>query len=187
LKRLALTLALALVATSTSVALATTVLDRQDVTSGLDLAKVSGTYNRATDQIVQTIDFYNAVPKAPSVKGRPPSSVCVEIWTRSTPGESTPDYEACASALPGKGWAGSIARKRLLGPQKRLGAVRIEFPSATRMVLRVKPADIRRPTLFRWRVEATDFGSDCKSAQGCADYAPDRPGTATTKLGKPPS
>ena len=33
-------------------------------------------------------------------------------------------------------------------------------------------------------VEATSFGSECKSSTGCPDYAPDRPDTAKTTLSK---
>ena len=41
-----------------------------------------------TDALVQTIDFYEAVNPASLVnKDKPPSSICVEIWTRSVPGE----------------------------------------------------------------------------------------------------
>ena len=184
MKRVVIVAVVLLAAATASVALATTVRDRDDVTTALDIAKASGTYNRVTDQVVQTIDFYDALPKAPTAKGTPPSSVCVDIWTRSTPGESPADYEACASLLA-KGWAGSIARKRRRGPQLRVGAVKIEFPTATRMVMRIAPGDIKRPASYRWRVEATDFGSDCKHSTGCPDYAPDRPDTAETALGKP--
>lgn len=184
MKRAALIL-VAVFALAAGVAHATSVRDRDDTTYALDIAKVSGTYNRATDQVVQTVDFYDALPKEPRTRTKPPSSVCVEIWTRSTPGESPADYEACASALPGKGWAGSIARKRRRGPQLRIGPVKIEFPSDTRMVLRIDPDDIKRPPSYRWRVESTDFGSDCNHSTGCLDYAPDRPDTAETKLGQP--
>ena len=100
-------------------------------------------------------------------KNKPPSTVCIEIWTRSVPGESAPDYEACAGPkAQGKGWAGSIARKRLLGPQLRLGAVKVEQPSDTRLVMRIDPDDIKRPGSYRWRTESTSFGSDCTSSRG---------------------
>lgn len=185
MKRLVFLAAAALAVTVVSAALATSLPDRDDVTTGLDVAKVSGSYNRAKDQVVQSVYFYDSLPKAPSAKRRPPSSVCVEIWTRSAPGEQAPDYEACASLLK-KGWAGSIARKRARGPQLRVGPIKVEFPTDKRMVLRIDPDDIRRPSAYRWRVEATDFGSDCRHSTGCPDYAPDRPDTAETRLGPRP-
>jgi hypothetical protein len=184
MKRLAILVAAALAVTVVSVAVATSLPDRDDVTTRLDVAKASGSYNRTKDQLVHAVDFYDSLPKAPSTKRFPPSSVCVEIWTRSTAGEDAPDYEACASLLK-KGWAGSIARKRARGPQLRVGPVKVEFPTDKRMVLRIDPDDIKRPAAYRWRVEATDFGSDCDHSTGCPDYAPDRPDTAETRVGKP--
>jgi hypothetical protein len=168
-----------------AVALATTVRDRDDVTTGLDIAKASGTHNRVTDELVHSIDFYGAIPHSLSRPGGPPGSVCIEIWTRSTPGEAPADYEACATPGKGSSWNGSIAREREKGPRLRLGAIKVEQPSDTRLVIRIDPDDIKRPASYRWRVEATTFGTDCKSSTGCPDYAPDRPATAETKLGKP--
>jgi hypothetical protein len=181
-KRLAVISVLVL-AVAAPVALATSVRDRDDVTTGLDIAKAAGAHNRASDQLVHTVDFYEALP----AKLATPSSVCVEIWTRSTPGESAPDYEACATRDKNDKWRASIARKRDKGPRLRLGAVKVEQPSDTRLVLRIDPDDIKRPTSYRWRTEATSFASDCNASTGCPDYAPDRPGTAETKLSKPRS
>jgi hypothetical protein len=174
----------AVLALAAPVAYATSLPDRDDVTTGFDIAKASGAHNRATDQLVHTVDFYEATPHRVPKSGTP-DSVCVEIWTRSTPGQSPADYEACATPAKGDAWKGSIARKRERGPWLRIGAVKIEQPSDTRLVLRIDPDDIKRPGSYRWRTEATSFGSDCKSTIGCPDYAPDRPQTAETKLSKP--
>jgi hypothetical protein len=168
-------------------ALAASVPDRDDVATALDIAKASGSHNRATDELVHTIDLYAPVTPASMLnKDKPPSSVCVEIWTRSTPGESAPDYEMCATPTAnGKSLKASIARKRELGPQLRLGTVKVERPSGTRIVMRLDPDLIRRPASYRWRAEVTSFGKDCTANAGCPDYAPDRPATAETRLGKP--
>jgi hypothetical protein len=186
MRRLGATLAAVVVAgaVAATVANATGLVDRDDVTTALDIAKVSGAHNRASDQLVHTVDFYGAIPSSLSNTGGAPGSVCVEIWSRSTPSEAAPDYEACATLVKGK-WKGSIARKRDKGPQLRIGAIKVEQPSDTRLVLRIDPDDIKRPASYRWRVEATDFGSDCTSSTGCPDYAPDRPNTIETKLSKP--
>ena len=181
MKRLAL-ISAALLAVAAP-AFATSLRDRDDVSVGMDISKVSGAHNRASDQLVHTIDFYEALPD----KLTTPGSVCVEIWTRSTPGESAADYEACATRDKNDKWRASIARKREVGQRLRVGAVKVEQPSDTRLVLRIDPDDIKRPTSYRWRTEATSFNKDCKSASGCPDYAPDRPGTAVTKLSKPRS
>ena len=187
MKRLAagVAAALAVTALGAGLAYATSARDRDDVATALDIAKASGAHNRASDELVHTVDFYGPVTPASMVtnKGKPPSTVCVEIWTRSTPRESPPDYEACAAAAKGgKGWTASIARKRQRGPQLRVGSVKVEQPSDTRLVLRIDPDDIKRPSAYEWRTESTSFGSDCKSSGGCADYAPDRPATAETRL-----
>jgi hypothetical protein len=188
LRRLLAALAVAaFAALFATAALATSVQDRDDVTTALDIAKAGGAHNRVSDQLVHTIDFYGPVKaSAMANKGKPPSTVCVEIWTRSIPGESPADYEACAGpAAKGKGWVGSIARRRELGPQLRVGVIKVQQPTATRLVLRIDPDDIRRPASYRWRTETTSFGSDCNHSTGCPDYAPDRPDTALTKLSKP--
>jgi hypothetical protein len=180
MKRLGL-IAGALFALSVPIAYATSVPDRDDVTTGFDIANVNGAHNRATDELVHTIDLYAALPHRVAKSGAP-DSICVEIWTRSTPGEAPPDYEACAIPAKGSSWKGSIARRRERGPQLRLGPVKVEHPSDTRLVIRIDPDDIKRPPSYRWRVEATSFGGDCQSSSGCPDFAPDRPGTAQTKL-----
>jgi hypothetical protein len=183
MNRVALIL-IAVLAIAAPVAWATSLPDRDDVTTGFDIAKTSGAHNRATDQLVHTVDFYGAMPHRVPKSGTP-DSVCVEIWTRSAPGQSPADYEACATPAKGDSWKGSIARKRERGPRLRIGGVKVEQPSDTRLVLRIDPDDIKRPASYKWRAEATSFGSDCKSTIGCPDYAPDRPQTAETKLSKP--
>ena len=188
MRRLSATLAALLVAGGVvaAAAYAVSVLDRDDVKTSLDISKSSGSHNRASDELVHTIDFYDAIPSSISKSGGPPGSVCVEIWSRSKPAESPADYEACASLVKGK-WKGSIARKRDIGPRLRIGDVKVEQPSEKRLVLRIDPDLIKRPVSYRWRTEATDFGRDCKSSTGCPDYSPDRPDTAETRLSKPRS
>lgn len=180
----AVVIVVALLALAAPIAYATSVRDRDDVTTKFDIAKAAGAHNRVSDELVHTIDFYEAIPHRLPKSG-PPDSVCVVIWTRSAPKESPPDYEACATPAKGGTWKASIARKRERGPQLRLGRVKVEQPSDTRLVLRIDPADIKRPASYRWRAEATSFGSDCNSSIGCPDYAPDRPDTAETPLSKP--
>lgn len=191
MRRIAATLA-ALVAAGAivaAVAYGTTVRDRDDVTVGFDIAKAGGTHNRATDELVHVIDTYEAfTPKdfASATRTGPPSSMCVEIWTTNKPGEGPANYEACATPdSKGTGWKASIARARKKGPRLRVANVKVAQPSDTELVMRIDPDSIRRPGSYRWRAETTSFGKDCKLAAGCQDYAPDRPDTAETRLGKP--
>jgi hypothetical protein len=177
-------IAMSLMAIAAPLAYATTLRDRDDVTTGFDISKVAGSHNRASDQLVHTIDFYDTLPHPVATSGTP-SSVCVEIWTRSKPAESPADYEACATPVKGNAWKGSIARKRDRGQRLRVGAVKVEQPSDTRLVLRIDPDLIKRPASYRWRTESTSFAKDCTHSTGCPDYAPDRPGTAATSLSTP--
>ncbi|MFL5893474.1 MAG: hypothetical protein ACJ75I_12155, partial [Solirubrobacterales bacterium] len=125
-------------------------------------------------------------PKQMVNKDRPPSTVCVDIWTRAKPGEAPPNYEACAGPdAKGSAWRGSISRPREKGHPLRIGAVKVEQPGDTRIVLRIDPDDIRRPVSYRWRAETTSFTKACRAATGCPDYAPDRPDTAETHLSSP--
>ncbi|MFL5896630.1 MAG: hypothetical protein ACJ76Z_16145 [Thermoleophilaceae bacterium] len=171
----------------TAIAQAVTVRDRDDVTTGLDIAKASGTHNRASDQLVHVVETYEGFAPADLVnKDKPPSSICIEIWTTSKPGESPANYEACATpAAKGQGWKASVARARKKGPRLRVASVQVEQPASTRLVMRFDPDSIRRPSSYRWRAETTSFRSDCRQASGCQDYAPDRPDTAETRLGAP--
>lgn len=168
-------------------ALAVTLRDRDDVTVGIDIAKVGGAHNRTADQLVHTVDAYEPFgPKGMLNKDRPPSTFCVGIWTRATPGEAPPNYEACAAPdAKGQGWKGSISRPRDRGHPLRIGPVRVEQPTTTRIVLRIDPDDIRRPASYRWRAQSTSFARDCRSGTGCPDFAPDRPDTAETRLSAP--
>jgi hypothetical protein len=169
------------------VAYAVTLRDRDDVSVGVDVAKVSGAHNRTTDRLVHAIDAYEPFSPADFLnKDRPPSSICVEIWTTHEPGEKPANYEACATPdAKGKEWKASLGRARDRGPRLRVSEVEVEQPSDTRLVMRIDPDDMRRPASYRWRTETTWFGSECKNAAGCEDYAPDRPDTAETTLGTP--
>lgn len=168
-------------------ALAVTLRDRDDVTVGIDIAKVGGAHNRAADQLVHTLDAYEPFSAKGMVnKDRPPSSICIDIWTRAIPGDSPPNYEACAGPdAKGTGWKGSISRPRDKGHPLRIGPIKVEQPSTTRIVLRIDPDDIKRPASYRWRAESTSFAKECRSGTGCPDFAPDRPDTAVTRLSSP--
>jgi hypothetical protein len=118
-------------------------------------------------------------------KGKPPSSVCVEIWTTNRPAEMRPNYEVCATPdAKGTGWKASVARTRDKGAPLRVADVKVDQPAETRLVMRFDPASIRRPTSYRWRAETTVFISGCGGSTGCQDFAPDRPDTAETRIGK---
>jgi hypothetical protein len=174
-------------AITAAAASAVSVRDRDDTTIGVDISKAVGSHNRSADELVHTVDAYEPFAPADFLnKDRPPSSICIEIWTTNQPGAKPANYEACATPdAKGKAWKASLGRVRDKGPRLRVGPVTVEQPSGTRLVMRLDPDDIRRPASYRWRAETTSFATGCKSASGCQDYAPDRPDTAETRLGKP--
>ena len=166
---------------------AVTVTDRDDVATALDISKATGAHNRSTDQLVHTVDtFGNWQPSDLANDDPGPGSVCIEIWTRSRPGEAGPNYEACATPdRRGRNLVGTISRERERGGDLRIGSVRLQRPTRSRLVFRIDPDHIKRPRSYRWRAETNMFGGGCRSASGCPDYAPDRPGTAETRVAQP--
>ena len=176
-----------LAAAAVAAAATITIRDRDDVSTPLDIAKASGAHNRASDRLVHTIDTFAGYSPSDLANDDPaPSSLCIEIWTRSTPGEGGPDYEACAAPdRRGRSFAGTLSREREEGPDLKIASVRLERPSRSRIVFRIDPDDIKRPRSYRWRAETTSFGGGCRSASGCPDYAPDRPDVAETRVAAP--
>ena len=121
-------------------------------------------------------------------KDRPPSSICIEIWTRSTPGESAPDYEVCASPdAKGTGWKGSIARKRENGPQLRIGADqgRAAERHAHRDAHRPRPD--QAPGVLPLARRDDELRERLQGGGGLPGLRAGSPGTAETALGKPRS
>jgi hypothetical protein len=183
MKRFALLLAAAFLLLA-GVALAVSVRDRDDVTHGLDISKAGGAHNRSADQLVHVIDTYEGwTVKSLLNKDRPPSSICIEIWSRSEPGDAPSDYEVCATPdKSGRKLRASVSREAEAGPIVRVAAAKAEHPNSTRIVLRFDPDDIKRPSSYRWRVEATSFARSCRLGSGCPDFTPDRPDTAETRV-----
>jgi hypothetical protein len=189
MKRIALlALAVSLATVATALA-ATTVRDRDDVSTPLDIAKTTGAHNRSSDQLVHLVQTFEDFQASDMANDDPaPSSICILIWTRSKPGEAPPDYEACATPdKRGRTLKGTVAREREEGPMLRVGTAKIERPDDKSVVFRIDPDLIKRPRSYRWRAETTSFGGKCKSASGCPDYAPDRPATAESRIGQPKS
>lgn len=189
-RALAVACVLALAATCAVAAAAiVSVRDRDDVSTLLDIARASGAHNRSADQLVHAVETHDEYQASDLANDdAPPSSICIEIWTRSEPGDSGPDYEACA--VPdrrARALKGAISREREKGPDLRVGTVRLQRPTRTRLIFRIDPDHIKRPRSYEWRAETTTFGGGCRAASGCSDHAPDRPDVAETRIGRPKS
>lgn len=160
--------------------------DRDDSDGAVDIKLATGSHNRAKDELVHVITTYDTFsPRRLLNSDGPPGSVCVNIWTTRTPGDAAPNYEACATAArTGRSWRGSLARNPDRGTPIRRGSVKVEQSSTRKLVIRIDPDRIRRPASYRWTMQATTFGDGCPRLTGCEDFAPDRPDTLETKLGR---
>jgi hypothetical protein len=167
-------------------AYAAAVDDRDDSDGRVDIRRATGSHNRSKDELVHVVTTYSAFsPRTLRASDGPPGSICVNIWTTRTPGEAPANYEACATAdRSGRKWRGSLARNPDRGAPIRRSSVTVEQPSNRKLVIRIDPDRMRRPASYRWNVEAVDFGEGCGGTTGCEDFAPDRPDTLETKLGK---
>lgn len=188
-RRLVALIAVAAVAVP-AVALAQSRLrDRDDSAGVVDLSAARAAHNRATDELVWVVDLHDAF-RADLLLNRdgPPGSVCVNAWTRRSPGEGAPDYDICVTAARrGEELRASVAQHLTDGRVRRRGAAEVEQASDTRLVLRVDPDLLRRPRTLRWTVQAAVFSPGCAAVSGCEDFVPDRPRTSRMRLREPRS
>jgi hypothetical protein len=190
--RLLLALAVALAACGVALAqdASNSVLDGDDSRSQVDIASVRGTHDRTNDRLAHIVkfharigpgDFRNAVDEH-----GPPGSVCINIWTRRTPWEASPNFDVCVSADRDRNLVASVSRVGARGGVRRRGPASAELTSRRRLVVRFDPDLIRRPAAYRWSAQVTTFERGCTS-RGCQDYAPRRGRTVRTELGTPTS
>lgn len=153
--------------------------------TAVDIVQARGSHNRVTDELVHVI----VAPAAIDIKalaspsGRPPGNVCLNIWTRRTPGEDEQNFDVCATPNRGAdGLRATVNRHGRTGAIRRLAAARAEVSGETKLELRFDPDDIGRPASYRWNAESSSFGAGCPDS-GCADLAPERGKTVETRLG----
>jgi hypothetical protein len=164
------------------------VTDGDDSRSQVDIASVRAMHDRTNDRLAHIIrfqagigpgDFGNAVDEH-----GPPGSVCINIWTRRTPWEASPNFDVCVSADRERKLVASVSRLGSRGGVRRRGPASAELTSRRRLVVRFDPDLIRRPAAYRWSVEVTTFERGCTS-RGCKDFAPRRGRSVRTELGAP--
>jgi hypothetical protein len=162
------------------------VRDGDDSRSRVDIAQVRAAHDRSNDRLAHIVRFHGPISprnfrNAVSEHG-PPGSVCVNVWTRRTPGEASPDYDVCVT--------GDRSRTKLIASVSRLGArggvrrvdrAAARLTSARRLVVRFDPDSIRRPAAYRWSVHVTTFERGC-TRRGCQDVAPRRGRTVRTAI-----
>ena len=185
MRRLALLACVLAALPAVALARSPTVQDRDDSKAAVDIATAKGSHNRTADQLVHVITTYDAfAPSDLLNRDGPPGSVCLNIWTTREPGEDPPNYDVCVTSdKRGRVYRASIARETRNA--RRVGAGRVDQPDPKRLEIRFDPDRIHRPRSYRWVAQSATFGEGCSARTGCEDFAPDRPDTAITRLGKP--
>ena len=152
--------------------------DDDDSRSQVDIASARAAYDRANDRLAHIVRFHagidpNEFRNAVADHG-PPGSVCINIWTRRTPWEASPNYDVCVSAdRDADNLVASVSRLGPRGSVRRRGPASAQLTSRRRLVVRVDPDLIRRPGAYRWSVHVTTFERGC-TRRGCQDFAPRR-------------
>src|SRR5688572_22995031 len=166
-----------------------TVADGDDSRSRADIASAHATHDRGNDRLAHVVRFHARI-SADTLRNAidehgPPGSVCVNIWTRRTPWEASPNFEVCVTPeREGDDLQASVSRLGARGGVRRRGIASAQLTSRRRLVVRFDPDLIRRPAAYRWSVEATTFERGCTS-RGCKDFAPKCGRSVRTELGSP--
>ncbi len=101
----------------------------------------------------------------------PPGSLCVRIWTRSTPGATAPDLLACVTSQPdGRTFRSTITKEVPGALPSTVGTATLSRPSETSVALVVAKSLLGTVRTLRFAVEATRPGCVRLS---CTDLAPD--------------
>jgi hypothetical protein len=165
------------------------VSDGDDSKSAADISSVRAVHDRSNDRLAHIIRFHAGI-SASDLRNAidehgPPGSVCINIWTRRTPWEASPNFEVCVTAnREGRDLQASVSKLGPRGGARRRGAASAELATRRRLAVRFDPDLIRRPNAYRWSVEVTTFARGCTS-RGCKDFAPRRGRSVRTELGAP--
>jgi hypothetical protein len=110
----------------------------------------------------------------------PPGSLCVRLWTATTPGAAPPDYLVCATArADGETMRGSVFQTKPGEELTRVASAIVGRTSDRTMTLRFSQTSVGRPARIRFAAEATKPGC---ARVSCVDTAPDAPKTATFRV-----
>lgn len=109
----------------------------------------------------------------------PPGSLCLKVWTASTPPDQTPDYLVCVTANADGDLRGSVLKQRANQLPERTGAATITKPTERTVTIRFSQTAVGKPETVRVQAETTRAGCPRGS---CIDLAPDAPKYLTLKL-----
>jgi hypothetical protein len=154
---------------------------KADVHSPLDLTRFSlgrGTDGRLRASITLAAGWTGDDLIADS---GPPGSLCVKVWTTSTPPNATPDYLVCITADRDKALRGSVLQERANKLPERVSSAKVSRPSERTATVRFAQSTIGSPAKLRVAAESTRPGCTRVS---CIDLAPDAPKTLSLTLHK---
>ena len=165
--------------------------DGDDSRSQVDIASARAAHDRSNDRLAHIVRFHTGISPRDfrnAVAGHgAPGSVCINIWTRRTPWEASPNFDVCVSADRGADkLVASVSRLGPRGGVRRRGSASAQLTSRRRLVVRFDPDLIRRPAAYRWSVHVTTFERGCTS-RGCQDVVPRRGRSVRTELSAPAS
>lgn len=174
-----LTLLLAAPAVAQTPATSVVVIDGEDALEDApDIVRLSG--QAASDGsarfAISFADAFSTKDLLTEADGSgPPGSVCVRIWTTSTPGATAPDLLACVTAQPdGKSLRSTVTKEVLGALPSTVAAATLTRPSSRSLALKLPGGLFGAVKTLRFAAEATKPGCPRLS---CTDLAPD--------LGKP--
>jgi len=165
------------------------VSDGDDSRSSADISSVRAVYDRANDRLAHIIRFHTGVSPSDFQNAidehGPPGSVCVNIWTRRTPWDASPNFDVCVTPnRDASDLRASVSKLSARGGVRKRGSASAELTTRRRLIVRFDPDLIGRPNAYRWSVEATTFARGC-TTRGCKDFAPRRGRSVRTEVGEP--
>jgi len=115
-------------------------------------------------------------------------SVCLKLYVEAEPDAEPPEYLVCLTApAQGEALVGRVLRNRANGLPRAVARATVTRPSARMAHIRFAQSAIGRPAALEFAAESLTHGVRCPAGTGCADLAPDAPGTRTFRLRPSPS
>lgn len=154
----------------------------QDASSGgLDVVRAQ--LGRGSDGRLRAVISLGSEITASDLRAAkgPPGSICLRMWTLTTPGGIPPDYLLCVTAgTKGKALQAGLVNEQVNALPRRIAVLAVTRPSKRSIAVRFSQSSVRRPKTIRFAAEATKAGC---ARLTCIDTAPEAPKTATLKLG----
>jgi hypothetical protein len=111
-------------------------------------------------------------------------SLCIKLYVKADPASDIPEYLVCATPpREGDALVGRVLRNKANGLPRTVGEVAVSRPSGRTVYLGFAPGAIGSPARLRFAGESIWRGSaKCPRTTGCADLAPNAPGSREFRL-----